>query len=325
MHRILFIAPSRIGDAVLATGLLAELCRRYPDARVTVACGPVAKQVFETHPQLENLILLRKRAFAGHWIALWRQTAFRRWTYVVDMRRSAMPWLLWARHRASAPKGRAGTHRIVTAAETLGLATPPPPTVWPRAADRRRAAELLGGAEQVLAIAPTANWPAKVWPAARFAELVARLTAPGAPLAGATVFITGGPNEQDQAQAVIDAVPADRRVAAVGLDLATTAAVFEQCRLFVGNDSGLMHLAAAAGAPTLGLFGPTDETTYAPAGRATATVRTPETPEQLVFAHGFDHRTAGSQMTGLSIETVEARARRLLAETDPGAAPPATG
>jgi ADP-heptose:LPS heptosyltransferase len=57
------------------------------------------------------------------------------------------------------------------------------------------------------------------------------------------------------------------------LSLPEVAAVLQTASLFIGNDSGLMHLSAAAGAPTIGLFGPTDAATYRPAGRcATAVV-----------------------------------------------------
>jgi heptosyltransferase III len=53
--------------------------------------------------------------------------------------------------------------------------------------------------------------------------------------------------------------------------------VFERAGLFVGNDSGLMHLAAAAGCPTLALFGPTDPRRYAPRGRKASFVQTERT------------------------------------------------
>jgi ADP-heptose:LPS heptosyltransferase len=52
--------------------------------------------------------------------------------------------------------------------------------------------------------------------------------------------------------------------------LSQAAACLARCTIFIGNDSGLMHLAAAAGAPTLGLFGPSQASEYAPAGRRTA-------------------------------------------------------
>jgi ADP-heptose:LPS heptosyltransferase len=83
--------------------------------------------------------------------------------------------------------------------------------------------------------------------------------------------------------------------------------------LYVGNDSGLMHLAAASGAPTLGLFGPTQDKLYAPWGDRTAVVRTPESFEDLIRDIGADHRTLGTRMDTLTVDAVENAARRLLA------------
>ena len=68
------------------------------------------------------------------------------------------------------------------------------------------------------------------------------------------------------------------------LSLAEVAACLARCALFVGNDSGLMHLAAAAGTPTLGLFGPSRADEYAPAGRCTAFVAAPGTPGSAEIA-----------------------------------------
>jgi ADP-heptose:LPS heptosyltransferase len=318
LKRILFISATRIGDAVLSTGLLSELTRRHPDARFTIACGAAAAPLFQGHPQLERLLVLRKRPYAGHWRLLYRSTATTRWHTVVDLRRSALAWLLWTRHRRIPPKGKTNEHRLVTLARTLDFDEPPQPMVWLSGADHDRAAGLLDHDRPTLALAPTANWPAKVWPAAKFAELADRLTGDSGPLAGAQVVVTGGPGEEDQARPVLDAVPAHRRIDAVGVDLPTTAAVFARSRLFVGNDSGLMHLSGAAGAPTLGLFGPSDERLYAPQGAKCRVIRTPESFHDLVYAPGFDHRTAGSQMTNLDVGAVERAARGLLAETATG-------
>ena len=69
--RILFVTSSRIGDAVLSTGLLDHLMRRYPEARFTVACGPVAAGLFAHMPQLERLIVFDKRRYGRHWLGLW--------------------------------------------------------------------------------------------------------------------------------------------------------------------------------------------------------------------------------------------------------------
>src|SRR5256885_17144119 len=107
--RILFVTATRIGDAVLSTGLLSHLIGRFPDAGLTIAAGPAAAPPFEAVPRLERLIVLQKRRWALHWLALYGQTVLRRWDLVVDLRGSALAWLLWAGERRGPPQG--GPHQ----------------------------------------------------------------------------------------------------------------------------------------------------------------------------------------------------------------------
>jgi ADP-heptose:LPS heptosyltransferase len=112
---------------------------------------------------------------------------------------------------------------------------------------------------------------------------------------------------------VLQAVPEERRVDLVGrADLPTLYACLQRASLFVGNDSGLMHMAAAAGIPTLGLFGPSRDELYGPWGPRCAAVRTPESYDELIGAPGFDVHTTGSLMLGLEVESVERAVRHLL-------------
>ena len=83
------------------------------------------------------------------------------------------------------------------------------------------------------------------------------------------------------------------------------------CALFIGNDTGIMHIAAAMGTPTLGLFGPSLPENYAPWGPRTAVVRTERSYAEIVGAPDYDYRTAGTQMDSLGVDAVEAAARRL--------------
>jgi ADP-heptose:LPS heptosyltransferase len=302
---ILFITATRIGDAVLSTGLLGWLIERYPGAEVTIACGPAAAPLFSELPGLRRVLVVRKRQASLHWLRLWSSCAGRRWDLVVDLRRSALAWFLRAGERRLPPKSDATIHRVALLGRTLGLEPPPAPRLWIAPRHEDAAARLLPSGQPILALAPTANWAAKIWPAARFAELGRRLTAPGAPLAGAAVVVTGGRGEEDLARPVLEAVPAAQRIDLFGQDLLTAAAVFRRSALFIGNDSGLMHLAAAAGVPTLGLFGPTRDACYAPWGPRGAVLRTGESVEDLTGAADFDHRTAESLMGSLTVEAVE--------------------
>jgi heptosyltransferase III len=291
--RILFVTANRLGDAVLSTGLLDYLIRTHSEARITVACGPVAEGVFQHMPHLERIVVFSKLPFGRHWLLLWAMAVTRNWDLVVDIRGSALSWLIPTRRRA-VMRPTAG-HKTVQLARVLRLGTPPMPVVWFSADDAARASGLLpAGGQPVIVLAPTANWAPKVWPAERFATLFQRLSATHWP--GAVPAVIAGPGEAEAAMArpILRVLP--NAIDLIGrLSLSEIAAFLARANLFVGNDSGLMHLAAASGAPTLGLFGPTDAREYGPAGRRSAAVT-----------------GADGSMASISVAQVEQAAARLL-------------
>jgi heptosyltransferase III len=308
---ILFVTATRIGDAVLSTGLLDYLIERYPGARLTVAAGPVAAPLFEAVPGLVRIIVVNKRPFAAHWLGLYRAVIARRWDIVVDLRGSALAWVLYARERRMMGKGDKHEHRVRQLARLFGLDAPPNPRLWLTAAHERAADALIAPGPPVLAIGPAANWRGKQWRAERFAELAQRLTAADGLLPGARVAVLAAAHERAQAEPLLAAIPARRVIDLTGgVDLLAAAAVLRRSALFIGNDTGLMHIAAASGAPTLGLFGPSPIDQYAPWGDRTATVRTDAAPETM-FGEGFDHRTTDTLMDTLSVDAAEAAARSL--------------
>jgi len=274
--RILFVTSNRVGDAVLSTGLLDHLLRTHPEARFTVACGPAAEGVFLRMPRLERLILMEKRPYGRHWLPLWAAGVGKLWDLVVDLRASALAWLVPARRRTVLrPRAALRTrHKIEQLATLFGLHPAPLPVAWTSDADRALAATLLPPGPPIVALGPTANWRGKIWPAENFAALFAAVAA--GPLAGARAAVFSGPGgyERGLAEPVLAALPGAIDLAG-RLSLPEASACLSRAALFVGNDSGLMHLAAASGAPTLGLFGPTPSHEYAPAGARTAIAVSP--------------------------------------------------
>lgn len=310
---VLFITNTRIGDAVLTSGLLADLVETMPDARFTVACGPVAAPLFEALPRLARLIIVRKqKPKAMHWLWLWRQTVGTRWDLVVDLRSSGLSWFLNARRRRILSPLKTDEHRLIRLSRVLRKGPPFPPKLWvgPEAAARAEAILPVAGA--ALALGPTANVQGKQWPVERFVALMKRLTAPGQPFVGAPIVVLGAPGEAELAAPLLAAIPPEHRIDLVGTaNLLTAFAVLGRSRLYIGNDSGLMHLAAAAGTPTVGLFGPTNDAHYAPWGDYTAVVRG-EPYAAIVNAPGYDASSPHSYMTGLSVDAVEQAALALL-------------
>lgn len=135
-------------------------------------------------------------------------------------------------------------------------------------------------------------------------------------MAGARIAVFAGPGERPAALPVLEAVPPARRVDLAGkLDLLVAAACLGRAGLFVGNDSGLMHLAAAMGVPTLGLFGPSREQHYGPWGSRALAVRTELSYEEILAAPGYDYTRHDSHMGTLSVEKVLAAALQLIARS----------
>lgn len=315
--RILFIASNRIGDAVLSTGILGGLMERYPGAEFWVACGPLAVDVFKHAPGVSRIIVMRKEKRAGHWRKLLKAVIFRRFEAVADLRGSATAWAVFARKRHILKPDHT-LHRVEHNAGVVGMEPPPAPRVWPGEEMRNRARTTIPDGMRVLAIGPTAAWPYKMWPVERFAELARRLLAQGGPLEGAHLLVTGGPGEQEKCRPVLEVAPPERRIDLIGAGIDETAAAFERISLYVGNDSGLMHLAAAAGAPTIGLFGPTADAIYSPWGPKSVTVRVPRSLEQIKAEEGENFLSSGRNfMEDLAVDTVFGAAAALLAKTDP--------
>lgn len=308
-RHILFITSNRLGDAVLSTGLLHHLLRTEPEAKVTIACGTLPSSLFAGYPLLDHLIAFQKEKYSLHWVKLWRQVAGTRWDAVIDLRNSAVSRLVWARRRyIYGPHIDQTRHKVEQAAETMRLTTIPDPALWFTAAQENRAAELIPPGGTVLGIGPTANWPGKTWPADNFIDIIAALTAPDGIFPAARIAVFAAPGEEEAAYQVLNSVPQDRRLDVIAKGKpGEIGAALARCALYIGNDSGLMHMAAAAGVPTFGLFGPSWPHLYRPWGPHTAFAATAQDFDQLIDFPSYDSRTVGSLMTTLTVKTVLAK------------------
>lgn len=312
---VLFITASRLGDAVLSTGLLDHIIRAYPEARITIACGALPASLFEGMPGLVRIIPMRKKKFHGHWLDLWKQVIGTRWDMVVDLRDSAVSRLVRAEKRYIFSKNiDRNRHKVEQAAAVMALDYVPAPRIWVTGTQQKQAEELIPPGGPVLGVGPTANWIGKTWPAERFIEVIAYITGAEGPLPAARVAVFAAPGEEDEARKVLASVPPARQIDVIAkTDPGTAAAALARCAFYIGNDSGLMHCAAAAGVPTVGLFGPSYPHLYRPWGAHTAYAQTPESFDQLTDFDGYDPVTLDhTLMTSLTTENVVSVIKGLL-------------
>jgi len=310
--KVLFITSSRIGDAVLSTGLLEHMAQEYPNAQrnveVTIACGALAASLFEGYPLAARIIPMTKEKHAGHWIKLWKQVVGTRWDIVVDLRDSAMSRLLWAgkRYILSSRNTDKSLHKAAQNAAAMKLDYVPPTKLWFSEEQQDFADGFIPLGARVLGVGPTSNWIGKTWPVERFIEITQWLTAKGGLMEDCRVAVFGAPGEEADAYKLYEALPEGRRIDVIAKgDPGQAAATLARCAFYIGNDSGLMHCAAASGVPTLGLFGPSYDQHYSPCGAKTAFVRTPESFEELTDYEGYSPKTCGCLMESLSVEAVK--------------------
>ncbi len=281
----------------------------WPQARVTIVCGPLAASLFEGYPLCERIIPLKKQPYNRHWLALWWQVVGTRWDGVIDLRNSAVSRLIVARRRfVFGSHIDAQAHKVYQNAQVMRVSPPPAPKLWFTAEQRRKAETFIpdeGGL--VLAVGPTAHWIGKTWPVGRFIETVQWTIRAGGVMEGARVAVFSAPGEEPAARQLLDSLPPERRIDLIArTDPATSAAVLARCDFYLGNDSGLMHCASAVGIPTLGLFGPSYPALYAPWGSHARFVSTPESFDQLTAYEGYDPKTlTHSLMESLTVEAVE--------------------
>ena len=293
MH-VLLIRLRLLGDVVFTTPAVRALRRRFPDARLTYLVERAAAPVVLGNPHLDEVIVidrtrgvkrlqddlrlartLRARRFdvvidfhggpRGSWLS-WATGAPRRIGYTI-------PWRSWMytdrvhRSRELAPR-----HSVENQWDLLAALGVPPPdrardavemleSADARArVDRRLRDAGVSDATPLVVLHVSAGNPFRRWPAESFAELAARLVE-GDPLR--RVIITSGPSETGAADAVARAAQArlgdrgDRVLRCGEFDLPELRALIGSAALFIGGDSGPLHVAATTDTPIVGLYGPT--------------------------------------------------------------------
>ncbi len=292
--RILVLKPCCLGDVLMATAVVEALRRHWPEAPIDFAVGKWSRPAVEHHPHIRRLIdcgRVGEGAYSWReWLGLARRMRAGRYDLCLVLDRSPLMALLpalagvpWRVGLDSAGRGIGLTRRVpvegimhevdlyLACVRALGIPTEGiRPTFYPTPASRQRVQELLPADRPLAVIHPAGGQnpgmalSAKRWPAPRFAEIARRLVQER----GASVFIVGSPGDRELAEEVRRLAGETEHVHNLAGELSfdELGALLEHAALFLGNDTGAMHLAAAVGTPTVAVFGPSDPRRYGPYG-----------------------------------------------------------
>lgn len=338
VKRILVRGTNWIGDAVLTTPALAALRARFPQARIALLVKPAVAELLQCHPAIDDIVLYRdpgphaglggKLSLAlqlnrGRYdLAILLQNAFEaaavtalagipnRYGYATDGRSFLLT------HRVPlTPKVRR-KHQVEYYLELLrplGISVEPAaPTLRTMPGEDAAAHELLHAFgvkpdQVVIGLNPGSVYgSAKRWLPERFAQVADRLAAEHE----ACVLIFGGKGEEALGTAIAGMMTAPTIVYSGRTTVRQLMALIKRCRLFITNDTGPMHVAAAFGVPLVAIFGPTNPVTTSPYGPGHELVRHPvECSPCLLRECPIDHRC----MQGLGVDAVHAAAAKQLA------------
>ncbi len=347
-RRIVLILPCCIGDVLMATATLKALRRGYPDAHITWAVGGWSKQAVENHDLLDAVLdtgpaALPVKSPAG-FVRFVYQLRAGRFDLAVSLVRSplmsAAVGLSGIAERAgldSAGRGfgynirapidpneiRHEAEIYLDAARALGLditdcyaSVPVDKALWPGLAENLTKKGV--NPENYIVVNPAGGrnpgmmLDAKRWPPENFAALADHV----ADELHTQAVLLGGPDDGDILNRVQSHLKSRIAAFAGELSFPEMALLANRARLYVGNDTGLTHLAAAAGAPTAAIFGPSDPRRYAPYAPRVLTLWKPAAVKQAGVAAGAPENWDWAR-DGIGLEEALQQIRTFLQQDNP--------
>ena len=311
--KVLFITSTRIGDAVLSTSILNYLKNRFPHCSLYIATGKTAALLSKNFNNVKKIFILKKNFFKVHWLELWSQTFFNKWDIVIDLRGSIISYFLFNKKKYVYKSINKNIHRLDELAILMERKHLPLPLIPVLKKDMKKISKDFLKLKNSIAIGASANWPAKIWPSKNFVKLIHMFLKEKQFGKKKSIVFFGSSKDLKNIKKITKHLKKFKVKNFCGkLNLIEVAAHLKKCKIFIGNDSGLMHIASVSGIPTLGLFGPSLESRYAPKGNNAYYIRTKKTFNQLTGAKNFDWNTKKNLMSSLSVNDVFNKIKKIL-------------
>jgi ADP-heptose:LPS heptosyltransferase len=285
VKHILIIHQGAIGDFILSLPAVGSFRQRYPDAAIEVWGYPAILQLVEKRFYADSIASIDRKEIARFYSENTTLDAelvarFREFDLIIIFGGERQKTLVRNLERIQVkevysittfPPAAESTHIIdyqLSQLLPLGYESPDKiPRLFPGESDLTQASDLFsqrqpGGKALTVAMHIGGGSKKKVWPAGCFAQLSEKLIKED----DAEIIVPLGPADEEVAQEYFNLIDSNAISPLNNLPLTRLAAVLKKCSLYLGNDTGITHLAAAVGTPVVALFGPTDPRVWGPRG-----------------------------------------------------------
>jgi lipopolysaccharide heptosyltransferase II len=284
VKKILFVSLSNLGDIILTTPVFETLSENFPESRIDVIVGSSGKSIFSAHPGCGRIITRKRRQTMGERIEELISIRKEKYDIIVDLKNSFLPFLGGARRGLPSIRDRLRRGHMVDvhlgAIKSLDIAPDAPPRFYvPVSLEEKEFVSGImedegiteGSSVKIVTINPGAKSHIKRWSIERYAKITDLL---GKEL-GCRIFIVGGEEDRETAREIL-AISSSSALNLTGkTSIGSLYEIIRRSDLVITNDSGPMHLASAAGTPTIAIFGPSNEKKYGPLAPGSV-VLTPE-------------------------------------------------
>lgn len=253
MH-LLFISSNRIGDSLINLQVLNKYIRKNKkDIEITLVSGELPLPIYDDYNMITNRIILKKEKYNLHWWKLYKKLSLLKFDEIIDFRSSLISYFLRTKKR-NIFKMNKKKNIYLQIHELFDT-------------DKKRDFKIITDrvrnifpSSNYACVAPFANWPPKEWPTESYLKICESLFNQGV----SKIYILGSETEsvrfdifqKNFGNKVINRCGKQHILNDYGL--------LQKTRIFIGNDSAMMHMAALSKTPTIGLFGPTNDKIYFP-------------------------------------------------------------
>ena len=251
---LLFISSNRLGDAIINIQVLNKFIRQFPNIKVTIVSGSLPMPLYDDYSNIFSRILLVKKKYSSHWINLYLKLRNQKFDYIIDFRSSPISYFLNSKNK--------NIFKMLKNKNIYNLIHDQFDTNlnYDYSIQIRESRLKSINDKNYACIAPFANWMPKEWPLTNFNKCCEFLLKLGI----SKIFVLGS-KEDSKRFHLLNNNNDIRIINKCGSNhLLDDFALLKKSSIFIGNDSGMMHLSSIANTPSICLFGPTDDNIYFP-------------------------------------------------------------
>ena len=253
--KILVISSNLIGDTILSTGVIKFFSKKNPHAKFTFIIGPSAKPIFKNFKSVEKIITVSKKKYNMHWLQIIYNCFGKKWDIIIDFRSSLLSYILNHKKKFIFKK-KSNLNQIQQLSDYFGFNCSEL-FIETNKDEEDTVLKNISNNFHYFVIFPGGNWAPKIWDVKNYNNLLIKILAQNKNIK----FILVGSKAEEKVyfHKITKNIDSEYIVNLFGATLTQTAAYMKQSKLFIGNDSGLTHMAAATKLKSLVLFGPTND------------------------------------------------------------------